>query len=199
MPNPNEIKKTMLMKNLNIPQDVLIELGFDAPEYKPRHENFEMFVKMNDMLTTEQKCAVMERQGCHKAGLYDKESKEWGEKHNGKTIVEKLEIMSSEGNHFMPVLNGDGTLSMTIGCYDGDNFDSISHGCHCLNGDKFNTFVEKHPDKVFSFRQMWCGCCLGHQKHHLQNKLGVKLRLKSVDAREKMQKCVYVYEITAQR
>ena len=191
------------MKKLNIPQDVVAELGFDAKDYKFDSSNtaqaFEILVKMNDLLTVDQKIAVMERQGCHKTGQMDKASKDFGHKHAGKSLVERLEIMSADKD--APSLNDDGTISLPVRCYAGD-IDGVLRSCHCIRGgyaSEFKSFIEEHPDKVLSFSQLFCGCCAGHQKHHLQNKLGVKLKLKAIDTSavktEKGQKRVFVYEI----
>jgi predicted DNA-binding protein with PD1-like motif len=152
VPNINDIKKTMLMKALNIPQDVLAALGFDDPNYKPGHNNFDILVKMNDLLTMEQKCAVMERQGCHKTGKMDKESKDFGKEHADKSLAAKLEILEAKGGD-VPFLNDDRTISLPVHCYVGD-IDGVVRGCHCLKGNykaEFNSFVEEHPDKVLSF------------------------------------------------
>ena len=201
MPNITNISKTMRMKRTNIPQDILIQLGFDTEEYKfvSNKHSFEMLVKMNDLLTTEQKYAVMEQQGCCKTGRADKESKEFAKEHADKSLAEKLEILSAEGDvHY---LNDDGTLSLAVRCYVGD-IDSVVRSCHCLSGDysaEFKSFVEEQPDKVLLFSQFFCGCCAGHQKHHLQNKLDVKLKLKSINASpietDEGHKRIFTYEI----
>ena len=204
MPNIYKIYKTMRMKKHNIPQEILLQLGFDSADFKfdsgETQKAFELLAKMNDMLTMEQKCAIMEQQGCHKAGKMDKESKAFAEKYSGKSLEERCEILQKEGGD-APYLNDDGTISYTVRCYVGD-IDSVVRSCHCLNGDfknEFKSFIEKHPDKVLQFSQFFCGCCAGHQKHHLQNRLSVKLRLKSIDTSsdktEKGYPRVFVYEV----
>jgi len=197
MPNINNIRKISVMKKLNIPEDVLTELGFNDPNYKSRHLNFDVLVKMNDLLTVEQKCAVMVRQGCHKVGKMAEESKNWGKKYAEKSLDEKLKILSSEEEGFR--LNDDGTLSLQT-CVVDDN--GVARGCHCLKRDyekQFNSFIEEYPDKAPSFSQFHCGCCAGHQKYHLQNKLGVNLKLKSIGTSDYKvgngQKRIFVYEM----
>jgi len=195
MPNINNIRKALVMKKLNIPEAVIAELGFNDPNYKPHHLNFELLVKINDLLTAEQKCAVMEQQGCHKVGKMTEESKNFGNKHAEKSLEEKLKILSNEGEDCH--LNDDGTISLQT-CYVDDN--GVARGCHCLKRDyevKFNSFIKEYPDKAPSFSQFHCGCCAGHQKYHLQNKLGVKLKLKSIGTSaiktDNRQKRVFVY------
>jgi len=197
VPNINNIKKTLVMKKLNMPESVITELGFNDPHYKPHHLDFELLVKINDLLTEEQKCAVMEQQGCHKAGKMAEESKNYGKRYAEKSLDERLKILSTEDEGVY--LNSDGTISLQT-CYVDDV--GVARGCHCLKRDyemKFNLFIEEYPDKAPSFSQFHCGCCAGHQKYHLQNKLNVKLRLKSVgtstvktDGRKKRE---FVYEI----
>jgi hypothetical protein len=220
MPNITNISKIMRMKKTNIPQDILVQLGFDTAEYKfiSNKHSFETLVKINDLLTTEQKYAVMEQHGCHKSGKMDKESKEFGKKHSNKSIVEKLEILSA-GNSTpctnddgtkcyamitdddAPCMNDDGSISYAVMCFIHDS-EIILDSCHCLRGnykEEFLSYAKEHPDKILSFVQFFCGCCAGHQKHHLQNKLGVKLKLKSINISsvktDKGQKRVFIYEI----
>jgi len=87
MPNINNIRKIPVMKKLNIPEDVLTELGFNDPNYKFRHLDFDVLVKMNDLFTVEQKCAAMVRQGCHKTGKTAQKSKIWGKKYAEKHLT----------------------------------------------------------------------------------------------------------------
>jgi len=198
MPNINNIRKTAIMKKLSIPEDVLTQLGFNDPNYKSRHLDFDVLIKMNDLLSEEQKCTVMERQGCHKVGKMAEESKNWGKKHVEKSLDEKLKILSTEteGLH----LNDDGTISLQTCSVDDVG---VARGCHCLKRDyemKFNSFIEENPNKASAFSQFHCGCCAGHQKYHLQNKLGVNLKLKSIGTSaiktgNNGQKRIFVYEI----
>ena len=140
----------------------------------------------------EQKCAVMELQGCHKTGKMAEASKNYGEKHSEKSLDEKLKILSSEDEGFH--LNDDGTISLHTCPVDDAG---VARGCHCLKRDykiEFNSFLEEYPDKASLFSQFHCGCCAGHQKYHLQNKLGVKLKLKSIGISNR-QKRMFVYEV----
>jgi len=197
MPNINNIRKTLVMKKLNIPEDVIIELGFDDPHYEPRHRDFEILVKISGLLTEEQQCAVMEQQGCHKTGKMAEESKDYGKKYVDKSLAERLMILSTEDKGFYP--NDDGTISL-ITCELDDA--GVARGCHCLKRDyemEFNSFIQECSDKAASFSHFHCGCCAGHNKYHLQNKLGVKLKLKSIGVSAVKtgngQKRTFVYEI----
>jgi len=201
MPNITTMSKAMRKKTANIPQDVLVRLGFDTAEYKfiSDSHTFEKLVEINDLLTTEQKYAIMEQQGCHKSGKMDKESKDFGAEHSDKSLAEKLELLSANAD--APCMNHDGTISYAVRCFVHDS-EKILDSCHCLRGnykEEFLAFAKEHPDKIPSFMQFFCGCCAGHQKHHLQNRLGVKLRLKSVDISseetDRGRKQVFTYEI----
>ena len=125
------------------------------------------------------------------------ESKSWGIKHAGKSLGEKLQILSTEDEGFH--LSDDGTIKLQT-CHVDEN--GVARGCHCLKRDyemKFNSFIEEYPNKASSFSQFHCGCCAGHQKYHLLNKLSVKLKLKSIGISAvktgNEQKRTFVYEI----
>ncbi|MCL2405872.1 MAG: hypothetical protein FWC92_10060 [Defluviitaleaceae bacterium] len=230
MPNINKIAETMKMNRAVFPQEIFTELGFDKDgdvltpgkskqereAYK--QQEFELLTKLNDLLTLEQKFAIMEQKGCCKTSRMDKESKDFGKTHVDKTIAEKLQILSS-GNSApsvnddgtrcyalptdkdAPCMNDDGTISYAVVCFNLDSEKALS-SCHCLRRnyqEEFLSFAREHHDKVCSFMQFFCGCCAGHQKHHLQNKLGVKLKLKSVTSSsiktDKGYKRVFIYEV----
>jgi hypothetical protein len=225
MPNINNIAKTMKMKKINIPKDILAQLGFDE-DFKLDTEDYESFVKqefdllvkINDLLTIEQKYAVMEQQGCCKGGQRHKESKDFGKKYANKSLDEKLKILSAGNNapcmnedgtmcYAMPAdadapcMNNDGTISYAVSCYI-FNTANVLQSCMCIerNYEKgYNTLFKEQPDKAFSFLQLICGCCAGHHKHHLQNRLNIKLKLKSINVSsvktDKGFKRVFIYEI----
>ena len=194
MPNTNSIKKTMV--KLKLPQDVIAQMGFDGEGYNPV---IAVMGKMNDMLTSEQLLAVMEQQGCHKGGKMDKASKVFGEAHADKSLAEKLEILSKEKD--TPYLNDDGTLGIAVRCYV-DDTSGVFPDCHCISGNydkESKAFAAEHPDKILSLAQTFCGCFAGHWKHHLQNRLRIKLRLTSIGASpaktEKGYPRMFTYEI----
>ena len=170
------------IKKGNMSPDMLVQLGYDtiidSKDYKDHCKNaFKILVKMNDLLTIEQKYAFMEQQGCHKVGKYNNESKAFAEKHADKSFEEKLELLNKEGA-FTAHMKNDGTI-VTTGCKVDDACGTI-RSCHCINGDykeDIEVFAKEYPDKILSFSQMYCGCCAGHQKHHLQIRLGAKLQL----------------------
>ena len=213
MPNIHSIYKTMRMKKHNIPQEILAALGFDCADLKidsrDTKHTFGLLVKINDLLTVEQKYAIMEQQGCHKTGKMNEASKKFAAKYADKSLAERLRIMSSKeeasypefAEEDAPYLNDDGTLSLAVRCYVGD-INGVLRSCHCLDRNykaEFKSFIEEHPDKILSFSQFFCGCCAAHAKHHLQNKLDVKLKLKSIDTSpvktDNGNKRVFTYEI----
>ena len=162
--------------------------------------NFTVIIKMNEYLTAEQRYAAMEQEGCHKnkGGRYDTQSRDFAQKHIDKSLVEKIEELSNKwGNVY---LNDDGTISVHACNIDDDA--GIFNVCHCLfekYKEEAKLFLSEHPDKILSFSETFCGCCAGHQKHHLQIKLGVKLRLKTIETSlsktEKGRPRVFTYEI----
>jgi len=170
MPNKNEIKKAM--KQLKISPEIISQINFD---YEPNDYHseplFDIFSKMDKLLAEEQRLAVMERQGCHKTGILQKLYKNFGNEHAGKSLEEKLQIMSKTPDLRTPVLNNDGTLSTNdIDFFIDEN--GISHHPPCP------PVVRSKPQYI---SPTYSGCCAGHIKYHWQNALGIKLKLIAIN------------------
>ena len=188
------IMKTM--EKINIPQGIMTEIGFNDEVLPPY---FTVIMKMNELLTAEQRCAVMEQEGCNKnkGGRYDTKSREFAHKHAGKSLAEKINELTKKGENLL--LNDDGTL--TARACNVDDKEGIFKVCHCLKekyAEESKLFLNESSDKALMFSETFCGCCAGHWKHHLQIKLDVKLRLKSIgtspDKTEKGHSRIFVYE-----
>jgi len=164
-------------------------------------------LKMDELLTEEQQIAVMEREGCHKTGRMEKESKAFAEKYANKTLTEKIEkAVQGKENFDGLYMDDDGTLVLPVGCYIDEEY-SLFNRCHCIS-NKFRSeepklaFKEQHADNIPKLLELWCACCAGHHKHHLQKSLNVNLKLKSVGiSQEKTDKGymrIFTYEILSE-
>ena len=192
MPQIVQLYNEMRKKKHNIPSEILVELGFDrkglsANKFSKRE--FEILTKMNDLLTDEQKCEIMQTQGCHKSpnGKYSIESKSLAEKYANLTLEEQVALVSRWGDMH---INEMGNIVLVQGCDVGDA-EGIVKSCHCIRAnykENFDEFAREYPDKVLSLMQLYCGCCAGHIMYHLQIRLGVKLRLIKIGTAPKTEK-----------
>jgi len=90
MPSLLRIRKTMI--KLNIPPEIMakkIPLYADASGNNPV-PMIAVFDKMDELLTKEQRLAIMEQQGCSKGGQRDADCKAFGKKYSGKPLAEKV-------------------------------------------------------------------------------------------------------------
>lgn len=126
---------------------------------------------MDEFLTKEQCLALMEKEGCCKGGKRDADCKAFAKEHADKPLAEKLALMSSIEYMMSPVLNDDGTITITWGGHQ-NGVHTGKTTCSCGTIKKL-----KQP---FSVPSTYCGCCAGHFLYHYQNALGVKLRLKEI-------------------
>ena len=184
---PNLIKQIPeTMKNLKIPDEIIAR--FKIPASSSAEDVMELIRQMDELLTKEQRIAIMEQQGCCKAGIGTKAHNAFGAKHAGKTLVEKVaSLNAAQMPHKAPCqLNEDGTLSV----YWGVN-DSEYNMCPC-------GIIKKLP-KPRTVSPTFCGCCGGHIRHNYQKSLGVKLRLKeivsSASSSGGKKRCEFLYEI----
>ena len=175
MPQPRTMKALEeTMNKQKIPNDVITKLNF--PEVKSGDEVIALINQMNQLLSKEQCLTVMEEHGCFKTGALDKKSKEIGIELIDKSIPEKVKTAAKLWGFNTPVyINDKGELILELGCFiDGDKKNMLSiNNCACPPIYK--------SKKSLSVSHIFCGCCAGHQKHHWQNMLGVKLKLKSIE------------------
>ena len=168
MPNAVNFKKAMVKKG--IPREIISQFNFSNPEASRPESIVAMVEKMDKLLPREQCLSIMEEQGCQKTGVADPANREFGKKHAGKTLEEKIRL-HAESNipHRVPCkLNPDGTLSVSWS----HGVEEGKHKCGC-------SLIRKLP-KPIAVPRTFCGCCGGHVRHHLQNALGVKLSLKEI-------------------
>ncbi|MCL1807052.1 MAG: hypothetical protein FWG31_05050 [Oscillospiraceae bacterium] len=172
MPNIKKMKETMV--SLNIPPEIMEQMDWDADQTgNVPYPALAVIEKMDELLTAEQRLAVMEREGCCKGGKRDKDCKAFGKEHAGKPLAEKLPLLSNIEYMMTPRLNGDGTLTVTWGGHQ-NGVHTGKTTCSCGAVKKI-----KQP---FTISPTWCGCCAGHFRHHYQNALKVKLRLKEINS-----------------
>jgi len=171
MPKVNEIKRTM--KAQSIPKELMEKINFPKPQGNQPQEVLDLIGQMDSLLTREQCLSVMEEQGCHKDERTITPFREFGIKHKGKSIQERLDLFDElHTGHKPPChLNPDGTLSIYW-----DGWDPIKQQCVCHVIKRLYK-KEGGPIKVST---TFCGCCAGHVKNTIQYALGVTLKLKDI-------------------
>ena len=188
---PNLLKQIPeTMRKLRIPEETLVQFNFktNIPANDSAEELMALIAQMDELLTAEQKLAVMEQQGCCTTGKPAKAHGDFGKKHAGKSIAEKLDHFDElDSVHKPPVqLNEDGTLSAFWGPGEGGE-----NQCVC-------GFVRKLPECT-AVSPTFCGCCGGHVRKNLQRSLGVKLKLKQIVSSAASsggkKRCEFVYEV----
>jgi len=184
---PNLIKQIPeTMKKMNIPAETIAR--FDIPASSNAEDVMELIRQMDELLTKEQRVAIMEQQGCCKTGIGPKAHGEFGAKHADKPLEEKVALLNTaQMPHRAPCrLNADNTLTV----YWGEN-DSENNMCPC-------GIIKKLPEPK-TVSPTFCGCCGGHIRHNYQKSLGVKLRLKeivsSASSSGGKKRCEFLYEI----
>jgi hypothetical protein len=131
----------------------------------------------------------MEEQGCFKGDSTAKPFIEFGEKHVGKTVEERLKLFDElNASYKVPCsLNEDGTLSIYFCIIEGDK-------TKCICRQKPKDVAMKDVSLTF------CACCGGHLRFTYQLALGVRLRLIEVvssalnSGGEK--RCEFLFEIS---
>ena len=189
MPNLKEIKQTILRE---MPPEEAARFDFPKIKGNPPEEVIAFINQMEQLLTKEQCLSIMAEQGCGKSGVTDKEHREFGHAHKGKSIAEKLALLKENGPHkgVLKKLNEDGTLTIAWG-YGEEG----TYRCICRKICRLQKEKQQKVDIPFSF----CGCCGGHIRHHNENALGVKLRLKEIVSSplisDGKQRCEFLFEI----
>ena len=164
-PYPHKIRKTMVEQG--IPEETIKK--FDFPDSIDIKQIISFIDQMDRLLSPEQCLSIMEQQGCVKTRKSDVANRAFGLKYADKTIEEKIKLRSeAKIPYYWPCqLNNDGTLTVPEGSSEEGNYKCGCHGIRKLT----------EPVKISI---TYCGCCAGHHRHHLQNALGVKLRLKKI-------------------
>ena len=170
MPSIKKINQTM--EEQGIPDDILEQFEFSEPKGNEPISLIQLINQMDQILTKEQCLAIMEKQGCCKGGKREKDCKAFAKEHSGKSLAEKLALMSTVENMMAPTLNDDGTFTIRWG-------DGYQNGIHTGNTTCSCSTIKKLK-QPFSISSTYCGCCAGHFLYHYQNALGVKLKLKEI-------------------
>jgi len=195
MPNIMNIEKTM--RQLKVSPKIIAQMGFGREQYFSEWQLQSIITVLDNMekrLTKEQILAVMERQGCHKTGKYDKKYKTFGKENAEKPLSEKLKTaVDTAFDSDIPYINDIGNIVLEVRCYiDGDNSAFSLASYHCASR------IAK-ADKPLRIPHTFCGCCAGHKMYHWQNALGIKLQLFSIDIspnkNEKSPMRVFTYKI----
>jgi hypothetical protein len=165
MPSINKIRKTM--RDMKIHEDIISALD-KAQSSSDSNENCVLFInKMDELLTPEQRNRILERQGCLHTGWFDKAYRAFYQAHSEKTLIEKLELLSSKRDNCGEScrLNEDGTISVFL-CPPGLS----DRRCECAT-------IKLLEGKPVHVSPTYCGCCAGHIRYHFQHALGKKMKL----------------------
>ena len=113
MPNIKRMGRTM--SKMKISPDIMAQMDFDADDrgnnVLPR---IAVIDKMDELLTNEQKLAVLEYEGCCKGGKRDADCKAFGKEHKDKPLAEKLALMFTVEYMMNPRLNDDDSFTITM-------------------------------------------------------------------------------------
>ena len=172
MPNIKRMGRTM--SKMEISPEIIAQMNFDADD---RGNNviprIAVIDKMDELLTDEQKLAILEFEGCCKGGKRDIDCKAFGKEHKDKPFSEKLAMMYTIEHMMNPFLNNDGSFTITMSGYQ-NGVHSGKTTCSCSAIRKLQ--------QPFAVSKTYCGCCAGHFLYHYQNALGVKLRIKEINS-----------------
>ena len=172
----------------NAPAEVVEKFDFCESETDWMRQRLSVIAQMDQLLTEEQRLAVMENQGCCLTGKPAAAHRAFGQKYAEKSLEEKIALLDElETPHKPPCrLNEDGTLSVFWGFKQDGRF-----VCGCGS-------CKKAP-KQAAISQTYCGCGGGHARQLLQKSLGIKLKLKkivsSAIASEGEKQCEFLYEV----
>jgi len=174
------------MRKQGIPAETTARLG--VRETNEPEAVMKLARQMDQLLTKEQRLAIMQEQGCCKTGAGPKAHRAFGLAAAGKTLREKVTLLNeAKMPHNAPCrLNADGTLSV----YWGDG-GLEKRNCPC-------GIIKKLPE-AYEVPLTFCGCCGGHIRGNYQKSLGVKLRLKEIvsssSSSNGQKRCEFLYEI----
>ncbi|MDR1539885.1 MAG: hypothetical protein LBU32_18180 [Clostridiales bacterium] len=183
MANAVKIRKTMLKQG--IAEEIARQ--FDFPDVRGSYAPIlPLVAQMDELLTPDQCLAIMQEQGCSITGKPDKAYRAFGKENADKTVAERIPLLDDiDTVHKYNVrLNLDGTLSVWWGEQGYDD-------CPCP--------VVKDVPRPRLISKTHCACCGGHARHHLQNGLGVKLKLQNVvsssASSDGKERCEFLFEI----
>jgi hypothetical protein len=193
MPEVKSIIKTMSEKG--IPVRIMAQINYsDKQENEPK-EVLALINQMDNLLTQEERLSIMEEQGCYKTGEAHEMNLLFGRTHADKSVEERIPLLNDKVVHpNVPChVNDDGTLSIFWEIGKEGNYQ-----CAC----SFYAQLKKEQPHTGNISKTYCGCCGGHIRHHYQNILGVKLRLKEIVSSpissNGEKRCEFLFEILNQ-
>lgn len=172
----------------NAPAEIVEKFDFCEAETDWMRQRLSVIAQMDQLLTEEQRLAVMENQGCCLTGKTLAAHRAFGQKYAGKSLAEKIAHLDElETPHKPPCrLNEDGTLSVFWGFKENGRYLCVCGSC------------KKAPEGA-EISPTYCGCGGGHARQLLQRSLGVKLKLKkivsSAIASNGEKQCEFLYEV----
>jgi hypothetical protein len=175
-----------------IPDEILTQIDFSELEGNQPKEVLALIGQMDHLLTQEECISIMEEQGCNKTGKAHKMNLSFGRTHEGKSIEERIKLLDDKSVHpNVPChVNDDGTLSVFWEIGEEGNYQCV---CSCYSK------LKKEQPHIGNISKTFCGCCGGHIRHHYQNILGVKLRLKEIVSSpinsNSEERCEFLFEI----
>jgi hypothetical protein len=183
-PYPNKIRKTMVEQGISV--ETMEK--FDFPDSIDIKQVISFIEQMDKLLSPKQCLSIMEQQGCCKTGKSDMANRAFGLEHAGKTIKEKIDLLSKANIPYsVPCqLNSDNTLTVFWGSGEEGNYKCVCYG------------IKKLTEHI-NIPRTYCGCCGGHIRHNLQNALGIGLRLKNIvsspNSSNGKKRCEFLFEI----
>ena len=197
MPYPQSLRKSLERHEVD---PAIVERVFDGfPEVddKSPKEMKVAFMRqvmkvLDETLDFDNRCSIIGDCACCLGGSREKKVKEFKKEIEGQnlTFAERVDKLRQARPFFNSTrLNADGTI--TDGVYyqvDG----AYRCACGCIGGERLDEPISS----------TYCLCCAGHFRHHLQNALDVKLRVKGVvssplDSLGKAP-CVFTFEAVEQ-
>ena len=172
MPSPEKFRETL--DDFKVAQDVIDEMyqGFGKLESKTNKKIKSAFFKqaldvMNEKLPKEQVQEIIEANACCKSGARLKASKEFACIQAGKSVEERLRLISER-----PYMNmGRAELD--------ESGDLLVHAVSFYNGERFECVCPtvSKVKRDYNIPREYCYCCGGHFKFHYEIMLEVKLEL----------------------
>lgn len=190
MPEVKKIKNTMIKKG--IPAEIMAQIDFSELQGNQLMEVLALIEQMDHLLTQEECLSIMEEQGCNKTGAAQKMNLLFGHSHADKSIEERISLLDDKTVHpNVPCrVNDDGTLSIFWEIGKEGNYQ-----CVC----SYYAKLKSEQPNIGNISKTYCGCCGGHIRHHYQNILGVKLKLKEIVSSpissSGVKRCEFLFEI----
>ena len=110
MLNLEKIEKTMIKEKIS--SEIIEKMKFTYSVNNDTQNVIAVIHKMDELLSNEQRLAIMEKQDCCKGGQRDRDCKAFGKEHKDKPLAEKLALLSGVQYMMSPRLNSDSTITV---------------------------------------------------------------------------------------